>query len=144
MLTIPQYHNLNNASYYVIAIATSHVEFAGRVVQNIWPIPANTKIDRFHATHIAGTIGGNTVGISPAVSMYGLDVFNGPIGARDSVILAALEKVAISVAASGKPSVVNMSLGGAYMRTNTYSYSCLILLMLNTAYYRTMRFFFIL
>jgi subtilisin family serine protease len=106
---------------YVIAIGTSHIEFSassnnsGRVVQNIWPIPANTgTIRKFHATHIAGTVGGNTVGISPSVSMFGLDVFGSSGSAPTTTILAAFDKIAAAVAVSKKPSVVNMSLGGTY------------------------------
>jgi Subtilase family len=115
---------------YLVAIFTSHVEFAatpgdsGRVVQNIWPIPANKgfvapyfrNISLTHATEVAGVIGGKTVGVSPSVSMFGLDVFGSNENyASDSTIIAALERVALAVAASGKPSVVNMSLEGKHI-----------------------------
>lgn len=101
---------------YIVAIYTSHFEFSSpnssvRTVTNIWPIPANTGGTRFHATHIAGTIGGKTVGISPAVSMFGLDVFGGA-GGFTSNVLAALDVVAARFAESKKPSIVNMSIGG--------------------------------
>lgn len=70
-------------------IDTTHVEFKpnkyNREVANVYvanspnsgsPLPPDT--DQFgHGTHVAAAIGGNTVGVSPGCSLFGVKVLGG-------------------------------------------------------------------
>lgn len=102
---------------------TTHVEFVGnsnRIVKNIYSsfqssgvnLPLNTD-GQGHGTHVAGTIGGKTVGVSPNCNLLGVQVLNESGEGDTSDILTALEFVHSRVQSNGnRPSVVSMSLGG--------------------------------
>ncbi|KAB5549427.1 peptidase S8/S53 domain-containing protein [Coniochaeta sp. 2T2.1] len=71
-----------------------------------------------HGTHCAGTIGSKDYGVVKKVALVGVTVFNTPpaednmAGATTTDILNALEYGGQGVSTHGKPSVVNLSLGG--------------------------------
>jgi hypothetical protein len=104
-------------------IDTKHVEFAvvpndknPRVVQNIYnyigEITDNTD-GQGHGTHVAGTIGGNSVGASRKVNLFGVKALGDDGSAMTTDVVTALEFV-YGVVASKEfpPTVVTMSLGG--------------------------------
>lgn len=71
---------------YVVdtGIDTNHIEFAPntykREVRNIYVLPGDTLSNNTdnegHGTHVSGTVGGNTVGVSPGASIFGVKVLN--------------------------------------------------------------------
>ena len=104
-------------------IDTSHTEFSitNREVRNIFDsynlyasidiLPDNDGVG--HGTHVAGTVGGNTVGVSPGANLYGVRVLNGNGAGSDFDILSGLSFIYDWYFSSGRqPSVVSMSLGG--------------------------------
>lgn len=108
---------------YVVdtGIDTTHVEFQGstRTVKNIYNAfiankhsPDDNTDGVGHGTHVAGTIGGNTIGVSPRANIYGLKVLSDQGSGSSSGIVAALEYVSTHVQSTGRRSVVTMSLGG--------------------------------
>ncbi|KAG7137150.1 Alkaline protease 1 like protein [Verticillium longisporum] len=98
-------------------IRDTHDEFEGRASKG--PTfsqgrPASDEDRDGHGTHVAGTIGGKTYGVAKKAELVGVKVFNDDPqpGATNADIIRALEWVVDQVKSHGKPSVVNMSLGG--------------------------------
>jgi subtilisin family serine protease len=65
-----------------------------------------------HGTHVAGTIGGSSVGVAKAVSLVAVRVLNCSGSGSYSGIIAGVDWVTGNHAA-GTPAVANMSLGGS-------------------------------
>ena len=63
-------------------------------------------------THVAGTIGGNNVGVAKGVNIYSLKILSDEGEGDSSDILAALELVHTKGSTSGHRSIMSMSLGG--------------------------------
>jgi subtilisin family serine protease len=114
---------------YVVdtGINIDHVEFEGRATRGekfaTSPLAGSVISDddlQGHGTHCAGTIAGRTYGVAKKVDVVGVKVFNDfdednhpeLAGAMTSDIIAALQWIIAQVNEHGKPSVVNMSLGG--------------------------------
>jgi serine protease len=99
---------------YIIdtGIRTTHSQFGGRA------IPAFTAIAdaygaqgcHWHGTHVAGTVGGSTVGVAKAVTLYSVRVLDCNGGGTISQVVAGLDWI---VANRVKPAVANMSVSGA-------------------------------
>jgi subtilisin family serine protease len=62
-----------------------------------------------HGTHVAGTIGGATYGIAKGVTLVAYRVFGCAGSGTISSLIAAVDTI---TATSGRPALVNMSLGG--------------------------------
>jgi cerevisin len=83
---------------------------------------ASTQIDdEGHGTHVSGTIGGQSVGVAPAVSLHGIKILESDGSGSTSTILKGMETVLEAHAQrKSQPgfigSVVNMSLGGTRSR----------------------------
>jgi subtilisin family serine protease len=96
----------------------SHTEFEGRATLGPKFVTSDKPVsdeDKYgHGTHCAGTIAGKTYGVAKKASIVGVKVFNDDPepGATNSDIIQALEWVVSEFKSHGKPSVVNMSLGG--------------------------------
>lgn len=109
---------------YVVdsGIDTGHIEFQpvegkkDRIVKNIFDISnpfASTNNDGVgHGTHVAGIVGGNTVGVSPGCNIYGVKVLASNGGGSDFEIVAGLSFVLNMYYTHRRPSIVSMSLGG--------------------------------
>ncbi|KAB5542486.1 putative alkaline serine protease [Coniochaeta sp. 2T2.1] len=111
-------------------INDKHVQFEGRASRGqkfvTRPRPGVITDDndhQGHGTHCAGTIGSKDYGVAKKVSIVGIKVFNDlppedkMAGATTTDILAALEHVVEEYRRHGKPSVVNLSLGGGPSET---------------------------
>ena len=90
-----------------------------RTVKNLFsyysknPMNPGTDTDgQGHGTHVAGTIGGNLIGVAPNVNIYSLKVLNDDGQGTSSAILAAFDVVVSTVKKNGRRGVVSMSLGG--------------------------------
>ena len=101
---------------YVIdtGIRSSHRDFGGRVLPGRNFTPAHPSFDTSdcdgHGTHVAGSIGGSRYGVAKDVSLVPLRVFN-CAGDGDVIgTIAALDWIRVNHP-SGRPGVVNMSLG---------------------------------
>jgi len=115
-----------NVDVYVVdtGIDTLHSEFqnlAGstRIVKNIYNAfitsrtnPSSNTDDVGHGTHVSGTIGGLTVGLSPNANLYGLKILNSDGEGSSADVVLALDYVASLAQSSGRRSLVSMSLGG--------------------------------
>ncbi|XP_070543162.1 extracellular serine proteinase-like [Ptychodera flava] len=92
-------------------IRYSHVEFGRRAkfFYDAFNDGYNGDDCQGHGTHCAGTVGGNTVGVAPGVTLYAGRVLSCSGSGSWSGVVGAMD----AVAASGiKPGVVSMSLGG--------------------------------
>ena len=91
-----------------------------RTVRNLFdlyaqdPLHPSDNNDRVgHGTHVAATIGGMSVGVSPECNLYGVRVLDAQGSGYDKEILAGLIYIFEWFHAAGKPpTVINMSLGG--------------------------------
>ncbi|KAK0229692.1 serine protease [Armillaria nabsnona] len=70
-----------------------------------------------HGTHVAGTVGGTQYGVAKSVHLIAVKVLDDSGSGYISDILAGLEWVIDAVEASGKPSIVSLSLGGSASTT---------------------------
>jgi hypothetical protein len=92
-----------------------------------------------HGTHVAGTIGGNTVGVAPEVILHPVRVFGEDSTTKASVVIAAVEWVTIDhkTATAGEPAVANLSLGGYGGESNVRPDAPDALTKLNYAIYKS-------
>lgn len=98
---------------YVVdsGITTGHVDFGGRAfAQAGWDLVGDGRNGQDcmgHGTHVAGTIGGNTVGVAKRATLVSVRVFDCVGGGSASRVLSAVNLI---TAYHRKPAVVNMSL----------------------------------
>jgi subtilisin family serine protease len=98
---------------YIIdtGIRTTHSQFGGRA------IPAYSAISdgygpqgcHWHGTHVAGTVGGSTVGVAKGVRLYAVRVLDCNGNGTISGVIAGVDWVASN---RSLPAVANMSVGG--------------------------------
>jgi subtilisin family serine protease len=94
-------------------IRGTHVEFGGRVREDYTSIndgygPTGCH---WHGTHVAGTVGGATVGVAKGVTLHSVRVLDCNGSGTSSGVIAGLDWVSANRVL---PAVVNMSLGGSY------------------------------
>ncbi len=96
-------------------IRLTHAQFGGRAVAGPDIVtPNGTSADcNGHGTHVAGTAGGNTVGVARAATLVGVRVLSCDGSGWWSDVIAGLDWVTADRKANPtRPAVVNMSLGG--------------------------------
>lgn len=102
----------SGVTVYVVdsGIATAHVEFGGRAfAQAGWDFMGdgrNGQDCHGHGSHVAGTIGGSTVGVAKHVTLVSVRILNCQGGGSIEAALAAVNAI---TAYGRKPAVVNMS-----------------------------------
>ena len=112
------YSYLNDGSgvtVYIIdtGIRFDHQEFGGRA-SSVWDFidnDADASDCHGHGTHVAGTVGGSTVGVAKNVLLKAVRVLNCSGSGSTSGVIAGIDRV---TAVHSGPSVANMSLGGGY------------------------------
>ncbi len=67
-----------------------------------------------HGTHVAGTVGSDTYGVAPGVTIIGVRVLNCSGSGSYSGVIAGIDHVAAEAVKTSRPDVANMSLGGGY------------------------------
>ena len=108
---------------YIIdtGVQADHVDFGGRVQSGfdaVTPTVVDPAVDpatdcNGHGTHVAGTVGGATFGVAPAVSIIPVRVLSCAGSGSTSGVIAGIDWVTSNHQA-GVPAVANMSLGGGY------------------------------
>ncbi|KAK0431766.1 serine protease [Armillaria borealis] len=104
---------------YVVdtGIYTAHSTFGGRAS---WGATFGGYVNadgNGHGTHVTGTVGGTQYGVVNSVHLIAVKVLDDSGSGYISDILAGLERVIDAVEASGKPSIVSLSLGGSASTT---------------------------
>ena len=113
-----EYHYVSTAgagvNVYVLdtGIRMDHQEFGGRATSGYDFIDKDTDASdcQGHGTHVAGTIGGETVGVAKDVNLISVRVLGCDGTGLSSTIIAGVDWVAFN---SVKPAVANMSLVGS-------------------------------
>jgi subtilisin family serine protease len=96
-------------------IRLSHTQFTGRVSSGYDAIDGGSADDcNGHGTHVAGTVGGTTVGVAKGVSLVAVRVLDCGGSGTWSGVVAGVDWVAANAV---KPAVANMSLGGGASTT---------------------------
>jgi len=99
---------------YVVdtGINTAHVSFGGRATFGFAAQGLPEVDDEGHGTHCAGTIASKDFGVAKAANVIAVKVLSADGSGATSDIVSGIQFAMQSAAASGKPSVISMSLGG--------------------------------
>ncbi|KAG8909670.1 subtilisin-like serine protease [Tulasnella sp. 417] len=103
---------------YIIdtGIRDTHRDYQGRA-QMIFSLPGLAETDdNGHGSHVAGTIGGNIFGVAKKTSLFGVKVMDADGSGSTSGIIQGIQVAMQAAAQSNRPSVINMSIGGAGSR----------------------------
>ncbi|MER5772165.1 S8 family peptidase [Streptomyces sp. NPDC001985] len=103
-----------DVTVYVVdsGIDAKHPEFGGRVSKGVDYVNDGNEWCGHHGTHVAGTIGGESVGVAPGARLVSLRVSNcSGSGASDDYV-AAFEWAIEDAGKHGGPAVLNGSFGG--------------------------------
>ncbi|HEV8558350.1 MAG TPA: S8 family peptidase [Actinophytocola sp.] len=105
------------ARAYIIdtGIRFTHQEFGGRAVLGIDVVGGVTPPGfdcNGHGTHIAGTVGGKTVGLAKGVQLVAVRVLSCTGAGTISQIIAGIDWITQDNRANPRPSVASMPLGG--------------------------------
>jgi subtilisin family serine protease len=107
---------------YIIdtGIRFTHTQFGGRATTGIDEIDGGSADDcNGHGTHVAGTVGGVSIGVAHSVSLIAVRVLDCTGSGATSGVIAGVDWVTANHLA-GQPAVANMSLGGgAYAPLDT-------------------------
>ncbi|KAL4999744.1 subtilisin-like protein [Aspergillus recurvatus] len=102
---------------YVVdtGINVNHEEFGGRASLAYNAVGGQHVDSVGHGTHVAGTIGGTTYGVSKKANLLSVKVFQGE-SSSTSIILDGFNWAANDIVSKGRTgkSAINMSLGGGY------------------------------
>ncbi|MFJ6671898.1 S8 family peptidase [Actinosynnema sp. NPDC091369] len=97
-------------------IRYTHQEFDGAAVPGFDAVGGVTPPGNDcngHGTHMAGTVGGRTTGVAKDVTLVSVRVLNCQGSGTYSQIIAGIDWATRDAAASGRPAVALMTLGGA-------------------------------
>lgn len=102
---------LVNAYVIDTGVLHTHQDFGGRAVSGVDLVDndGDSTDCNGHGTHVAGTVGGTTFGVSKSVKIHGVRVLDCFGSGNFSDVIAGIEWV---TANHVKPAVANMSLGG--------------------------------
>ncbi|MEK7346903.1 MAG: S8 family peptidase [Pseudomonadota bacterium] len=116
-------HNGAGSTIFVVdtGIQSNHTEFGSRVSAGTYTVGISSADGQGHGTHVAGTIGGATVGVSNGVTLVPVKVLDDTGSGTLSSVLSGLDWVSNQVN-TVTPSLqrhvaVNMSLGGSASST---------------------------
>ncbi|KAG9003780.1 subtilisin-like serine protease [Tulasnella sp. JGI-2019a] len=100
---------------YVIdtGLLATHNQFGGRAKMVFTAPGLNTTDDNGHGSHVAGTVGGTTVGVAKGANLLGVKVIAADGSGSSSDIISGIDFAIQAAKASGRPSVISMSIGGA-------------------------------
>ncbi|KAL5637456.1 hypothetical protein ACGC1H_004024 [Rhizoctonia solani] len=103
---------------YVIdtGINTEHESFEGRATFGFAAQGQPKVDDQGHGTHCAGTIASKDFGVAKAANVIAVKVLGADGSGATSDIIDGIQFAMQSAAASGRPSVISMSLGGGVSR----------------------------
>jgi subtilisin family serine protease len=104
---------------YIIdtGILTTHQEFQGRAVWGANFADAKDTDCNGHGTHVAGTVGGHTVGIARGVTLIAVKVLDCSGSGTTAGVISGIQWAGENARKRGRKSVANMSLGGGYSAT---------------------------
>jgi serine protease len=105
----------SGVSVYIIdtGIRLSHSQFGGRALSGYTSVADGNGTDdcNWHGTHVAGTVGGATVGVAKQVTLYAVRVLDCNGSGTTSGVIAGVDWV---TANRHLPAVANMSVSGGY------------------------------
>jgi subtilisin family serine protease len=102
-----------NAYIIDTGIRLTHTQFGGRALSGFSSVPDSngTNDCNWHGTHVAGTVGGASVGVAKGVTLYAVRVLDCNGTGSTSGVIAGIDWV---TANRRLPAVANMSLSGDF------------------------------
>jgi cerevisin len=99
---------------YVVdtGIRTTHTQFAGRATWGATFGGYANADGNGHGTHCAGTIGSTRYGVSKTVKLFAVKVLDDGGSGTFADVISGINYVATQAKATGRPTVLSMSLGG--------------------------------
>lgn len=105
----------SGVNVYIVdtGIRPTHTQFGGRVVSAFSSIGDAYGADgcNWHGTHVAGTVGGASVGVAKSATLYSVRVLDCTGSGTTSGVIAGIDWVTVNF---GAPAVANMSISGGY------------------------------
>jgi len=102
---------------YIIdtGVYIEHQDFAGRARFGFKATPSWSDTDRNgHGTHVASTVGGKDYGVARHSELVGVKVLGDNGSGTTAGVIAGVDYSIANSNSHGRPSVINMSLGGGY------------------------------
>jgi len=102
---------------YIIdtGVYIEHQDFAGRARFGFKATPSWSDTDRNgHGTHVASTVGGKDYGVARQSELVGVKVLGDNGSGTTAGVIAGVDYSIANSNSHGRPSVINMSLGGGY------------------------------
>jgi hypothetical protein len=119
----------SSVDVYVIdtGILTTHQEFAGRAIWGNNYAGDNKNTDcNGHGTHVAGTVGGKTVGVARGATLIAVKVLGCDGSGTMAGVISGIQWTAENAKRRGRKSVANMSLGGGYSATQNRAVAAVV------------------
>jgi hypothetical protein len=107
----------SSVDVYIIdtGVLTTHQEFGGRAVFGANFVNDGVNSDcNGHGTHVAGTVGGRTIGVARGATIFGVKVLSCQGSGTLAGVVSGIQWTADSAKRRNRKSVANMSLGGGY------------------------------
>ncbi|KAF8662099.1 hypothetical protein AX16_001209 [Volvariella volvacea WC 439] len=106
--------SVSGVDVYVVdtGIYTAHTQFGGRARWGATFGGYANADGHGHGTHCAGTVGGSQFGVAKTVNLIAVKVLSDSGSGSWNDIISGLNWVLSQAQASGRPSIVSMSLGG--------------------------------
>lgn len=103
-----------NVDVYIIdtGIDITHPEFESRAVWGANFADSKNTDCNGHGTHVAGSVGSKTYGVSKRSTLVAVKVLNCEGSGTNSGVLKGMDWVISQKRKTGRPSLINMSLGG--------------------------------
>jgi subtilisin family serine protease len=95
-------------------VDTDHPEFAGRLADCYASIGGRCEDGHGHGTHVAGTVLGSTYGIAEDVRLLACRALDDNGSGTSATVIECIRWCMEVAARTGRPTVINMSLGGAH------------------------------
>ncbi|KAI9093044.1 peptidase S8/S53 domain-containing protein [Phlyctochytrium arcticum] len=104
-----------NVDVYILdsGINVAHPEFGGRARFGTSFSPSGSDDGNGHGSHVAGIVGGASVGVARTANLIAVKVIDDNGSGAQSNVIMGLEWIIKRAQSSGRPSVINMSIGGA-------------------------------
>jgi Subtilase family len=104
---------LTHTHFFICLSTIAHEQFEGRATCAISMVEGEDCADGHgHGTHCSGTVGGRDYGVAKKANIIGVKVLDNTGSGSNAGIIAGMDWVTSQAAATGRKSIMSLSLGG--------------------------------